>query len=219
MPSDWRWYLMMAAAYLIGSVPFGLLIGLSRGVDIRESGSGNIGATNTGRVLGRKWGLICFVLDVGKGFGPVMVAGVWLGWMGLEAVTPGVCAMWLGVGAAALLGHIFPVYLGFKGGKGVATGFGVILGVWPFLTLPAVGALVVWVLFAGSLRFVGLASVVAAALLPGFYVLSMLAHGWSFGDTWPFVGVMSLMAMLVLVRHAGNLRRLAAGTEPRLGED
>ncbi len=84
MPTDWRWYLVVVAAYLIGSIPFGLMIGLSRGVDIRESGSGNIGATNAGRVLGRKWGLICFVLDVLKGFGPVMAAGVWCGWKELQ---------------------------------------------------------------------------------------------------------------------------------------
>lgn len=212
------WASAMVVAYLLGSIPFGLLIGLSRGVDIRRVGSGNIGATNAGRALGRKWGLTCFLLDVAKGAGPMAVAGELFLWAGDTALRPADCAMWLAVGCAALLGHIFPIYLRFKGGKGVATGFGVILGAWPYLTLPALGALGTWLIFAGALRYVGLASSVAAVGLPGWFLVAAHSLGWSLEATWPFAAVTGLMALVVVARHAGNLSRLAKGTEPRLGE-
>ncbi len=218
MPTDWRWYVVILAAYLVGAIPFGLLIGFARGVDIRTFGSGNIGATNTGRMLGRKWGLICFFLDVGKGLGPTLFGGWLFGYLGRGDLSAGACGAWLTVGVAALLGHIFPVYLRFKGGKGVATGFGVILGLWPFLTVPALGAMVTWFLFAGALRYVGVASVVSTAVLPGYYAVAAHVGGWSLERTWPFILVTGLMTLLVFVRHIGNLRRTVAGTEPRLGE-
>jgi glycerol-3-phosphate acyltransferase PlsY len=217
MPSPW-WYVAIFVAYLIGAVPFGLLIGLSRGVDIREAGSGNIGATNVGRLLGRKLGLVCFGLDVLKGLGPAAAAGGLFGWVGGQALTAGECGQWLGVGMAALLGHIFPVYLKFRGGKGVATGFGVIVGIWPYLTVSAIAGLVTWVLFAGSLRYVGLASVVAALTLPAWYGLAARLFGWPIDQTWPFIAVTALMALVVLVRHRGNLARTWRGTESQLGE-
>ena len=125
-------FVLILLAYLLGSVPFGLLIGLTHGVDIRNRGSGNIGATNLGRILGRKWGYLGFVLDVGKGLVPAWYAGSYLcrsyGLGARSELTPAAQLVWLAVAAAAILGHMFPVYLRFRGGKGVATSLGVVLG-------------------------------------------------------------------------------------------
>ncbi len=218
--TDPLWYAAVVLAYLIGAIPFGLLIGRAHGIDIRHAGSGNIGATNLGRVLGsRAWGLGCFALDMAKGLGPVLGAGLAFGWIGGGALGPTDAARWLIVGAGAILGHVFPVYLGFKGGKGVATSFGAVLGVWPYLTLPAVGALVTWLLFIGALGYVGLASVIAALCLPGYFLLGAVATGWPLADLWPIAAVSGAMALLVVVRHRGNLARTWRGTEPRLGRD
>src|SRR5690349_4488530 len=108
-----RWALWVAIGYLSGSIPFGLLLGLWRGVDIRKAGSGNIGATNLGRVLGRKWGILCFVLDVLKGAVPVAAAGGAMGVLGRGDLPAGQAWGWLAVAVAAVLGHVFPVWLGF----------------------------------------------------------------------------------------------------------
>jgi len=206
------------AAYLIGAIPFGLLLGLARGVDIRERGSGNIGATNLGRACGRIWGLVGFALDVAKGLVPTLIAGLAFGWLGHDALGPAQAGRWLAIAAAAIVGHVFPVYLKFRGGKGVATGFGVLLGLWPFLALPGAGALVTWLLFAGALRYVGLASVMAAVLLPGYCFLLLVAADYDLARTWPFPAVAAGMALLVVVRHRTNLKRLIRGTEAQLGE-
>lgn len=211
------WYPAVVVAYLVGAIPFGLLLGRARGVDIRRVGSGNIGATNLGRALGRKWGLICFLLDVAKGFLPVFIAGWLFGWLGHERLPASAVGQWLGIAMAAMLGHIFPVYLKLRGGKGVATGFGVMLGLWPMLTLPALAALGTWLLFAGALRYVSLASVVAACLLPGYFLLAAAVRDWPLDRFWPFVLVTGVMALLVTARHMGNLRRIVAGSESRLG--
>lgn len=216
--SEAMWIGFVVLGYLVGAIPFSLLLGLSRGVDIRGVGSGNVGATNLGRACGRKWGMLGFGLDVGKGLVPVLGAGLVLGWAGGGALGAGQAWRWLAVAAAAMLGHVFPVYLGFRGGKGVATGFGVMLGVWPYLTLPAVGALLTWIVFAGALRYVGLASVVASLTIPGFVLVAMACRSWGWSTAWPFVVVTGLMAALVTYRHRGNLGRIARGTEPRLGE-
>lgn len=208
---------MIAGAYLLGAVPFGLLIGLMRGVDIRKAGSMNIGATNCGRVCGRKWGLLCFVLDLLKGSLPVVGAGWWFGLFSWQPAEPRVSALWLGTGMAAVLGHVFPVYLGFKGGKGVATTFGIILGYWPFLTLPALGAVYTWLLYAASMRYVSLASMVVAVALPFYLWLAAEIFDWPPERMAPFYGLTILIGLLILIRHRANLSRLAAGTESRLG--
>lgn len=215
--TNYAWLIAMGAGYLAGSVPFGLLIGLAHGVDIRRHGSKNIGATNCGRVVGTAWGLTCFALDVLKGAVPVLGAGWWLGWTGQAAVTQTDLWMWMAVAVMPMAGHVFPVWLGFRGGKGVATGLGILLGFWPYLTLAGLAALVTWLLFASCLRYVSLASVVAAVVLPGWFAVIAAANGWAWGTFWPLAAVCGLMALLVIVRHRANLSRLRAGTESRLG--
>src|SRR5262245_15787887 len=133
--------LLILSSALSGSIPFGLLIARARGIDIRKHGSGNIGATNVWRVLGPGPGLLCLALDIAKGLIPTLAAGFALHLIPARALEPRDAWAWLGVVAAAILGHIFTPFASFKGGKGVATGLGALLGVWPFLTLPALGSL------------------------------------------------------------------------------
>ncbi len=199
-------------AYLIGSVPFGVLIARSRGVDLRNVGSGNVGATNVGRTLGAAWGSLCFVLDVSKGLGPVLLAGWFLRRQGnFPAMLHQIA--WLGVGLGAILGHVFSLYLHFRGGKGVATALGVVLGIWPYFTYPGLCALGLWILVTLLSRYVSLGSVIAAL---GFLPLFAIFH-WPVGRLWPLGGFAALMVILILVRHRGNMRRLLAGTENKIG--
>ena len=207
----------IAAGYLCGSVPFGLLIGLARGFDLRQAGSGNIGATNASRVLGRRWGVICFVLDVLKGAVPVYVAGTVMGLIGQDDLSPGQSWLWLSVAAVAVLGHVFPIWLGLRGGKGVATGLGVLLGFWPMLTLPALAAAGVWLALALTWRYVSLASMAAAVSLPIWVAVFSLAGKEPLAQLWPFLVAAAAMALLVVWRHRANLARLCRGTEPKIG--
>src|SRR5215475_5384529 len=148
--------LTLLLSYLVGAIPFGYLVARGRGVDILKQGSGNIGATNVGRVLGRPFGVLVFALDFAKGAVPVVLARNFAGDYADSS--------WLEVGAglAAFLGHLFPVYLGFRGGKGVATGAGVVAVLVP---LPFLAALVAWILVLAGWRYVSLASVSAAVVL------------------------------------------------------
>jgi acyl phosphate:glycerol-3-phosphate acyltransferase len=203
----------LAAGYLIGSVPFGYLAGRARGVDVRKSGSGNIGATNVLRVLGRKWGLLVFACDVLKGFISVRLA-MWYGQSLLRSDLsayshwfPSTLAIAAGIGC--ILGHTFTFWLGFKGGKGVATSAGVLLGLMPLVTLCLVS---VWALVFFTTRYVSLASLVVAILLPIAVLLRMLAGG---GRDWPTFYFSIAIMLLVIVRHRANIQRLIAGTENR----
>jgi glycerol-3-phosphate acyltransferase PlsY len=218
----------LIAAYLLGSLPFGWLIGMCYGVDIRRAGSGNIGATNVGRLLGRGVGVACFVLDAGKGMVAVALGGSVLGLWGrstaeLAARGPLPVWLWLSIAAAALLGHMFPVWLGFKGGKGVATGFGALLGMWPLLTVPALAALVTWLFVLRTWRYVSLASMTAALSLPAWtaFYAGVPAAGTTLGQRvdalMPAILSTVLLAGLVVLRHRANLARIRAGTEPRVG--
>ncbi len=211
-------FVFLLIAYLVGSVPVGLLIGKALGVDIREHGSGNIGATNAGRVLGQPWGAICFILDVLKGAGPTLAAGIWSGMLFDPGSSAAAQAWWLGVALAAIAGHIFPVWLGFRGGKGVATSLGALLALWPITTLPTLFALLVWLGVARATRYVGVASVAAAAVLPGAVGMLSLTPLWNDRPIVPVLAAMSALAALVIWRHRGNLRRARAGQEPRIGE-
>ena len=186
---------IVLAGYLLGSVPFGYLIPrLVRGEDIRERGSGNVGASNVWRVYGRSLGVPVALLDVAKGFVPAAV-GLWLGgdWVGVLA------------GAAARVGHARPVFLGFsEGGKMVATAGGVAFALAP---LAAAVCLVLWLVSFAAFRYASVSSMLAAAALP---VLSA-----AFGAPWPVVAFTAVAAVAVLALHRQNVRRLLAGTEPR----
>ena len=183
---------LVIASYLLGSVPTGLLLGKALGVDIRDAGSGNIGATNVYRTLGRKVGIATLLCDCLKGLIPVLAAR----WMGLPDI-------WVAaVGFAAFFGHVYTIFLRFKGGKGVATALGVFLGASPLAVLAAIGvfALVIW-----KWRYVSLASITAAAAMPLFVAII---------DGRPLITAMTLLiAAIVIWKHHENIIRLKSGTE------
>ncbi len=195
-------------SYLVGAIPFGLCLGKwLRGVDLRDRGSKNIGATNAWRVLGRGIGLTVFLLDFAKGAGPVMVAQT-LG--PTERLPEGVLALLCG--AAAILGHIFPVYLGFRGGKGVATAGGAFLVLNPLAT----GAsLLTWLALLAMFRMVALASLGAAWVFPLVFWYSRGRAGGVADLT--LLAASTAMALLITLRHRTNLARMFRGEEPRVG--
>lgn len=203
----------IVVAYLLGSVPFAFLIAWAHGKDLRTIGSGNIGATNLARAVGRTWGYTCFALDVLKGLAPVAVVGAIVG----VPENPRLLSLWLLVGAAAILGHVFPLYLRFKGGKGVATSFGVALGLWPYFTFSAVIALLVWVAVVRIWHYISLASICGAVAFPiALSVGILVLPHWQSTDLWPLLIAAVVIPILVIVRHRENLRRLAAGTESKV---
>lgn len=210
------WALWLIAAYLLGSVSFALILGRVNGIDIRDHGSGNVGATNLGRALGKKWGLLCFFLDLGKGLVPVLGYRLTLSAMGEDPAGAVQMLMWLAIAVAAVVGHVFPVFLKFKGGKGMATGIGALLGLWPVMAVPGIAAFVVWFVVTKATAYVGLASVVAAAVLPVFVLGFAWAWGYEAGEIAVCVGVGALLAALVIVRHRSNIRRLLDGTEDKV---
>jgi len=212
----WLIVLLIVPAYLLGAAPFGLLIAKANGIDLRKVGSGNIGATNVSRALGRKWAYICFVLDAGKGLLPMLV--VHFTGFSAEPITAGKLTLWLLVGCAAILGHIFPVYLRFKGGKGVSTCLGVVLGLWPYYTLPGLIAFLAWALALWLWRYVSLASILAAAVFPlALIALTISIPEWEFAALWPLVVIAVLMPLLIIARHAENIKRLLEGSETKIG--
>src|SRR6516225_7050904 len=206
---DWLVLLLTPlAGYLIGSIPFGYLVARARGVDIFKHGSGNIGATNVARVLGRPLGVLVFVLDFAKGAAPV------LGAMAIAAQWPSETwwrADWLDMltGIAAFLGHLFPVYLGFKGGKGVATGAGVIAVLLPG---PAIAALGVWLAAVLAWRYVSLASLLAVLALLTVQLAST-------GDwTGPRTLFCLFAGLMVIFKHRSNISRLVQDREHQIRE-
>lgn len=207
------------AGYLTGSIPFGLLAGRLKGIDIRQHGSGNIGATNVGRVLGRRYGTTVFGLDLLKGLVPVALAGHLLHRSaGGEWASGAVLWLWLAVAAACILGHMFPVYLNFKGGKGVATSLGVILGMYPFFTWPGLAAFALWVILTKATGYVSVGSVVAAGAFPIIFAVFVASHAFGpGGNLWPLQLFTIVIGLLVIYRHRSNLRRLVQGTEPKIG--
>jgi acyl phosphate:glycerol-3-phosphate acyltransferase len=208
-----RFVVLLIGAYLLGAVPFGLLIAGTHGIDLRKVGSGNIGATNLSRALGKKWAYLCFVLDLAKGLLPTVAAGFLLSDM------QGATGLWarLVVGCAAVVGHIFPVYLRFKGGKGVATSFGVAIGFWPYYTLCAGVVLLVWVIFLLIWRYVSLASLAASVAFPVVLILAIaIIPDWELKQLWPLLIVAIFIPVLVFSRHRENISRLLAGTESKV---
>ena len=191
--------LLILASYLLGAIPNGLLIARLKGVDLQKVGSGNIGATNVFRCVGKGWGVLAFVLDAVKGFVPAFFFPRLL-----ESAPP-----WLGLacGVAAVAGHNWPVWLKFKGGKGVSTSAGMLLGIAP----AAVGiGFAVFALTVALTRFVSLGSILAAVAVPAAYF-------WMNGaDNGLLAGALILMGILVIVKHRANIGRLLKGTEPRI---
>ena len=201
--------LMLLGAYLAGSLPFGLIIArLVHGIDIRQQGSGNIGATNVSRVLGTKWGAVCFVLDALKGALPVWLLPQWVFAAGDTTRTHWSVA----AGLMAILGHMFPCWLSFRGGKGVATALGVvvILAAWQS-TATTFGVFAVCV---AATRIVSLSSIVSAV---AFAVSQMIIlRPQPFGtDAWSLATFSLAVPILIIVRHRSNIVRLLRGEEHR----
>jgi glycerol-3-phosphate acyltransferase PlsY len=196
-------------SYLIGGIPFGYLIAVIKGIDIRTEGSGNIGATNVGRVLGKKYGLIIFILDMLKGFIvvffiPALVSSA----VNIPTTTDNLLVVLCGF--CAVLGHAFPVYLKFKGGKAVATSFGVFIWLVPISIGIAFG---VWLLTVIVTRYVSLGSMIGSLSLVGVIVIVVDSP---FGDNI-YLTVMSVaVAILIIARHTSNIQRIIAGTEKKV---
>jgi glycerol-3-phosphate acyltransferase PlsY len=187
---------LLLLAYLLGSLSFGLLLArLSGGVDLRQSGSGNIGATNVARVLGKKIGVLTLLGDCGKGIVAVVLAQ----WWGSSPAVSAAAAL------SAVLGHIFPVYYGFRGGKGVATALGVLL---PTLPVPVLGGGLAWLTIVAIWRYVSVGSILAAVLVP------VLAAALAYPT--PLVYAAAAIAGLVLYKHRSNVQRLLQGREPKI---
>src|SRR5215210_1623634 len=211
--------IIIVLAYLIGSIPFGLFIGKMRGIDVRHHGSGNIGATNVFRVLGRGWGILVFLCDGGKGclavlLGAYINAHFSVGFLHSELaeptyLLPPVGAKILG-GIWAIIGHTFPVWLGFKGGKGVATSLGVVMALVPAAALAALG---VWIVLAFTTRYISVASIFASLTVP--FVVGVFYHT---SEKWPLFTLCTVAAFLILWRHWANIGRLLQGTEHRFGK-
>ena len=183
-------------AFFLGSLPFGHWLALARGVDLRKQGSGNTGATNVGRVLGKKWGIFVFVLDLGKGWIAVALAQRIGNLPETWSVT---------VGVFAVLGHVFSPWLGFRGGKGVATSAGILIGLAPWVAL---GVALIWFLTFQMSRTVSVASLCAATAFPLFVF-------WLMPEQKVFQWISIGMTVLVWFRHRDNLKRLFQGKENR----
>ena len=198
------WLPILAVAYLLGSIPFGyILVRIFRKEDIRATGSGNIGATNVARSGAKGLGILTLLFDLLKGVAAVLVAAH------SAPGTPGFPSdLAVAAGIAAVLGHVFPVWLGFKGGKGVATALGVFLAITPLAALCALGVFIV--VFAIT-RYVSLASILAAVMLPVFCLL------WMPDRSPVFVGGVIFLALLVIAKHHANIARLMQGKENRFG--
>lgn len=190
--------LAIIGGYLIGGTPIGLLVGLAQGVDIRDCGSGNIGASNALRTLGVRMGAIVWLADVLKGWAPVYVVSY------VASPDPLLLAA---VGFAVVAGHCFSPYLKFAGGRGVSTGLGALLALDWRVGSSAFG---VWILLVLTTRYISLASVVAAATAPIFFVV--------FGGPRVYLASGAGIALLIIGRHLPNIRRLRAGTETKIGE-
>jgi acyl phosphate:glycerol-3-phosphate acyltransferase len=203
------WILIIFISYLLGSVPTGYLVAKSQGIDIRQHGSKNIGATNVLRVMGKKWGYPVFFCDLFKGFLAVRL-GIFLGTLGgIESLIAGVVAA-----IACIVGHNYPIWLGFKGGKGVATSGGVIIALFPSLIVLIVA--LVWVAVFFVSKYVSLASICAAVSLPAS---SALLGPWiGRHNFWVLILFSVLAAGLAVWRHRTNITRLLNGTESRFSK-
>ncbi len=199
------------AAYAIGSIPFGLLVArLAKGVDIRTVGSGNIGATNVARSIGKSWGILVLVLDAIKGLVPTLLFPL----LTMPPGEPGIKHIHVLCGLATILGHMFPCWLRFRGGKGVATALGVVVVLVPFASLVATGVFaltfVIW-------RIVSLSSMLAAVSFAAFTMWKLWPTPFA-PYTWSTAVFSLVIPLLIILRHRTNLTRLLKGEEPRFGQ-
>jgi glycerol-3-phosphate acyltransferase PlsY len=241
-PQQLTAYLLLPlAAYLLGSIPFAFVIGKAKGTDIRTVGSKNIGATNLGRTFGKKYFFYAFFLDALKGTLPVLAAALYVQHHNafltpfLTTTSPDNTLYSLGrpdplpawtpllTAVAAVLGHNFPLFLKFKGGKGVATSFGAVLGFWPLYTLSGLVAISAFIFTFMVYRFISLASMTGACAF--FAAVLLLGSNPRFHLTYlhprdlaPLLVVAALFALLIIIRHRANIRRLLNGTEPAWGQ-
>ncbi len=202
--------LLIAGGYLLGSVPFGLLVArYVGGIDIRQLGSGNIGATNVGRAMGVRWFFVVMALDALKGALPV-----WSTMYVLGTETGLIRHVQVLVGLAAVLGHMFPCWLNFKGGKGVATGLGVILVIGP---KASAAAAIAFILTLAMYRMISLSSIIAAVVFCVVQLWQLLSAPVS-AATWPLAAFAVVIPLLIIVQHRSNIRRILAGTERKVGD-
>jgi glycerol-3-phosphate acyltransferase PlsY len=201
--------LCFISGYLFGSVPWAFILGKINGIDIRKHGSGNVGATNVRRTLGKKWGILCFFLDFMKGFLPILVLDVLYSKDLIDKSSFGFSVVI--IAAASVVGHMWPLFLKFKGGKGVSTIAGILLAVSP-LSLLAGG--IAWGVVFYSTRYVSLASIAGALTLP---ISAFTLSYYNIGKEIPLPSLIMLtsLALLAVIRHKGNIVRLLNGTENR----
>lgn len=187
--------LILIFSYLLGSIPFSLIIGrLRKGIDIRNHGSGNVGATNVLRTVGKKEAALALTADIVKGILPVLLATFILEdfWVGVSAVL-------------VVLGHIFPIFAGFKGGKGVATSLGALIVIVPSAVIISI---LIWILVLAAFRYASLASIIAA--------IALSAVCWGLKYPLAFTAAASICAIIIVLKHNGNIKRLIAGTESKV---
>ncbi len=221
--------LIILFAFLLGSIPFGLLIAKSQGINIREHGSGNIGATNVLRVVGKKFGISCFFLDFFKGFIPVLLSINLISFEGHSAIIPlallndfgvtldsrmNVQVLHILTALCSILGHNYSPWVGFKGGKGIATSAGALIPLAPFGVL---ALLVVWFLTFQITRYVSLASIVAAAALPLMILFGSWKHGKFPNGDWnqPLFIFSLFIAVMAIWKHRSNIKNLLNGSESK----
>jgi glycerol-3-phosphate acyltransferase PlsY len=224
-------WLCPLVAFLCGSIPFGLIFGKIKGIDIREHGSGNIGATNVWRVLGKSFGIPCFLLDVLKGLIPTIIGISLIQFSGMKnpmilptlashaEIHPILTAQIFQVltGLCAILGHNYSPWVRFKGGKGIATSAGVLIALMPAAIVILV---VLWIIVFGISRYVSLASIVAAGALPFLTLWGSYYHGKIADGTWnkPLFAFSVLIGVLAIYKHRSNIQRLRTGTENRFSK-
>ncbi|GJQ60630.1 MAG: glycerol-3-phosphate 1-O-acyltransferase [Candidatus Scalindua sp. AMX11] len=198
----------LTLSYLIGGIPFGYLIAIAKGIDIRQHGSGNIGASNVGRILGRKYGIIIFVLDLLKGFVSVFFIPICVSKIPFPTTSGDLLVILCGL--CSILGHVFPLYLRFRGGKAVATSFGVFIWLAPMAVAISLG---IWIAIVLVFRYVSLGSIIGSLAIVGSVIV---LDNDPFGRGMYLTILSVVVAVLILMRHRANIQRIITGTEAKV---